>query len=165
MIDAWLPANSPDFTAYPWARITAEDLGATIVTLPTVISANYVWDWGRGCGCVPYGLTSTPLASDRRPVWDGAVVSVNDLTSGSRTLHFYDGATAQWINALAISLADEAPLSRAYGDGLACELAVRLSPEYGVEPMGAVTDGARRFRSNIIYRPASQRRPSAGVFV
>ena len=66
--------------------------------------------------------------------------------------YVYDAALARWTDLANLNIGDPAPLSTRYGEGLACELAIRLAPEYNQEPSAAIVRGAAQGRSAMVCR-------------
>ncbi len=162
--DVFVPAGSAGFTANENRRYTVENIRDIAITLPEMV--NDAWlRW-----MPPYGeLWQAPVVdaeptSDERPPLDGALVTAADLSSEATRTFVYDAALARWVSLQDLEMTDQAPLSTRYAEGLMCELALRLSAEYGNEPPITVVRGAAQGRSAMVTRFDGPVRQSPGVF-
>ena len=162
--DISVPAGAADFTAREGGRYTVDDLRGIAISLPEVVNDAW-WRWS-----VPYGAMWVPPAvatgphSTNRPPLDGSLVTASDLAaSGTRTF-VYDAAIGRWTSLQDLTYTDVAPLSTRYGNGLMCELAIRLAPEYDLEPPITVVRGAAEGRSAMVTRFDGPARVSQGQY-
>jgi hypothetical protein len=165
--DVYVPDNSPDFTASEARRYTVKDLDNIVITLPEVVTDSWY-------ACVPpYGsmwvpqppvTTTMEPITNLRPPLDGSLVTEMDLTAAQTRTFVYDSAIARWTSLQDLDLTDEAPLSTRYAEGLMCELALRLSAEYGQEPPVTVVRGAALGRSAMVTRFDGPERFAAGIY-
>lgn len=100
-----------------------------------------------------------------RPARDLACIVVNVLESTDRVVLIRDAGLGGWVDASAITLTDQAPLSRRDFSGLACRLAVLLADEYSDRaPNPSTVAEAARFMSGIAHQAASPRYETAVDF-
>lgn len=162
--DVYVPDNAADFTASEARRYTVKDLNNIVITLPEVVNdAWYAWKPPYGEMWTPPSVTTEPI-TDERPPLDGALVTEMDLTTTQTRTFVYDSAIARWTSLQDLDLTDIAPLSTRYAEGLMCELALRLSAEYGNEPPITVVRGAALGRSAMVNRFDGPPRTIYGTF-
>jgi hypothetical protein len=162
--DVFVPAGSADFTANEGRRYTVENIRDIAITLPEQVSDT----WCRWTP--PYGELWVPPQSDgepqsnNRPPMDHSLVTAADLSSQTTRTFVYDAALARWVSLQDLELTDTAPLSTRYAEGLMCDLALRLSAEYGAEPSIAVVRGAAQGRSAMVNKFDGPSRTMSGTF-
>ena len=164
-IDAFVPSTATDFTAREAARYTVENLRDIQISLPEVTrDCWWRWDLPYGAQWVPPALATQPY-SGVRPPRDGALITATDLSSEATRTYVYDSGVGRWVSLQDLNYGDTAPLTSRYGDGLMCELAIKLQPEYGQgDPPGAVVLGAARNRSAMSCRWDGPRSTVVGTY-
>jgi hypothetical protein len=164
--DVFVPSSAADFTANENRRYTAESLREVGIALPETVSDSW-WRWTPSYGELwrPPVTTATEPSNDQRPPLDGALVTASDLSYGTTRTFVYDAALGKWTSLQDLDLGDQGPLSTRYAEGLMCELAVRLSSEYGGDPPIAVVRGAAQGRSAMVNKFDGPERQGVGIFM
>lgn len=112
--------------------------GTVTVTLPEELPLSY--------RSSDYGWTSySDDLGTMRPPSDLSVVSIVDTSTNTIADHLYDNRLRVWVNIVAISAGDPAPLSHRDENGLACALALRLADSFGQQPTQDMLTSATRF--------------------
>lgn len=153
--DIFVPIGAPDFTAREARRYTVKDFADIAITLPELVDDSW-WrcSWAPapfGSMWIPPTVTTEPYTTQRPPL-DGALITEADLSSTETRTFVYDSAIARWTSLQDLTYSSVAPLSTRYGNGLMCELAIRLAPEYDMDPPITVIRGASEGRSAMINR-------------
>lgn len=151
------------------------------VTLPELVSDQYVYDYGhdrRGY----YGTVITITTEGNQtlvdvqtaqpigyavPPRDGSVVIISDTIGGETATWLYDASVHRWQGIHLLQLDNEAPRSDADPEGLAALLAIEISDMYGdAATVGPGTlQQAARYRSAMTQRFGMRRECVPGVFV
>ncbi len=159
-----VPSGTPDFVAPEGARMVTDNLAAINITLPITVQDTW-WRYDYGARWLPPAIVTAPTWNNQRPPRDGAVVTAADLARDYNTrTYVYDAALARWTDLAAMDVGDQAPLSTRYGEGIMCELAIRLAPEYGQEPSASIVRGAAQGRSAMVCRWDGPERTVRGNF-
>lgn len=114
-----------------------------------------------------------PILSEQEVTWrpppappphDCAVVVVTDEEGGKTVQFIFDGAVKQWREPHLLTLDEEAPLSARDPQGLAAELAVTVSDQFGSDVQAATIRAARAYRTALTHRYNSPRREAVACY-
>lgn len=161
--DIAVPQATMDFVARPGSRFLTEDLATIGITLPEFVQDRW-WRWDYGRYWTPPAVNTGPSYAGISPPLDGSLVTLADLSSAQTRTYVYDSAAGRWTDLQGLIMADHAPLSTRYGNGLMCELAIRLTDEYGGDIRPATVQGAAQFWSAIATRFDGPERTVRGQF-
>lgn len=149
-----------DWVALPQQRIRMND-PAGDVEIPDDLPASIYWPdwWGwdrEAYWCWPvWPVRGTGCVAPR----DLSIVSVVDPHTNITHTYLYDAYVGRWAPLDALTLTDEAPLTRRWGEPLANILAGRLATDYGQDVSPALALSIRNGLQAMTMRFGEATRP------
>ena len=152
------------YTAHENERCVCNRSAGVTVTLPDTITLEFPTAIGFVNGSTDYGWGNSYSVTPRTPR-DNSVIGITDLFSTLDLTYVYDAPGARWVALDSLTLDSVAPLSGRYGEGLKAILAVRLAPNFNVEPQKSVAGQANSARSMLSHRYDRPYRAVAGQYI
>lgn len=175
-----------DYCARPNERVIRESEAACFVSLPQ-LSVDGCWrhDFGSnslvrdpildGDGApildeYNRDILADPIRERRilgcaKPPRDASAIVINDICTGNTQSYLYDGTVKKWQTIDGLTLDDEAPRSYADLDGLASQLAIKVSDQFGSDVAPATVRAAALYQSALTMRFGMERTETRGVFM